>query len=175
AVAAAAVIVVGLGLVQADPQGVRVGDIRSALARNGTALRERPTVLSRAVATLAHGTRLRVDVKQGAWIRASTLPASGVPAQSGWLRANQTVEPFALTGAGRRGPVGGAGAAVTQRDLSAAGRQFDVETEKSYRTKHADLARAFLLVDRIEAATPDPEAVERVLAEGRLPRRNGGR
>jgi len=171
-VACAAALLALRGDADAAPEGVAVGSIRAVLAKAGTVLRESPSALAPAADTLPHGTRVRVVEVKGAWIRVARVatPQEG----GGWLRAGQTVEPFALTQEGRTGPVDVRQARPTDTAISAAGRQFDAGTEASYRGTHPDLERFYPLVDRIEATKPDPETVRRFLLEGRLGRPQGG-
>lgn len=164
------------GAARAAPESVAVGDVRAVLSKSGAPVRERPSALAPATATLTHATRVRVAEVQGAWIRVAPVVYAGetaVPAEAGWLRATQTVEPFALTQAGRGGPVA-VRDTPTQTDLSAAGRQFDEATEQAYRATRADLEAQYPTVDRIEASTPDPEAVRQFILAGRLGRPEGG-
>jgi len=158
----------------AAPEDVAAGDIRAILTRTGAPVRERPHALARATATLPHATRVRVAEVRGAWIRIAPVGPATEASQSGWLRAGQTVEPFALTQAGRGGPVAVRDAQTSGTDLSAAGRQFDDATEQAYRATRAELESQYPTVDRIEASTPDFEAVRQFILEGRLGRPEGG-
>lgn len=156
----------------AAPEGVAPGAIRAVLAKTGATLRERPIALARTTEALPHGTRLRVMEVRGAWIRVTLV--ANPRGDGGWIRTGETVEPFALTQAGRGGPVAVRDAQPTDTAISAAGRQFDEATEASYRGAHPDLGRFYPLVDRIETTKPDPEAVRLFLLEGRLGRPQGG-
>lgn len=157
----------------AAPEDVAAGDIRAVLSKAGAPVRERPSALARATATLPHATRVRIAEVRGDWIRVTPLGPAAEPPQAGWLRANQTVQPFALTQAGRGGPVA-VRDTPTQTDISAAGRQFDDATESAYRATRADLEAQYPVVDRIEAAKPDPETVRQFILDGRLGRSEGG-
>lgn len=157
----------------AAPEDAAVGDIRAILAKAGAPVRDRPSALAKATATLAHATRVRIAEMRGPWIRVTPLGPATEAAQTGWLRTNQTVEPFALTQGGRGGSVA-VRDTPTQTDISAAGRQFDDVTEQAYRATRADLQAQYPVVDAIEAATPDAEAVRQFILEGRLGRPEGG-
>lgn len=173
---AACVLLAALrGDVEAAPEGVDVGDVRAVLAREGAPVRERPSALARATATIPHGTQLRVIEVKGRWIRVTPVGSPEVSASPAWLRANRTVEPFALTQEGQRGSVALRGGGPSQTDISAAGRQFDPSTEQAYRTANPDLQAFYPLVDRIEATKPDPEVIERFILEGKLGRPEGSR
>ncbi len=154
----------------AAPEEAAVGDIRATLAKDGTPLRERPTPLSHPVDVLAYGTKVRIQSRRGAWVEVATLPTAGTMAKTGWLRATQTVEPFALTEGGQRGPIAEQSGGPTQNDLQAAGRQFDPATENSYREAHPDLRPYFGLVDEVEHSAPSPDEVDAFVLEGRLGR-----
>jgi hypothetical protein len=158
-----------LGTALAAPGDVAVGDVRAVLPRAGAPIREQPRTLSRATTTLAHGTRVQVVERRGAWIRVAA--PGGDPAEGGWLRASQTVEPFALTQGGQRGSIHRtAGAGPSEEDIQAAGRQFDQGTEDTYRQSHPDIERAFPLVDGIETSTPPENRVIEFIRAGRLGR-----
>jgi len=166
----AGLALVTAGLLAAAPEEVSVGAIRAALAREGTVLRERASPVGKPVGSVAHGTQLRVEAREGAWIRVTTLPAAGQAAVTGWVRASQTVEPFALTQGGQRGAVAARAGVPSQSELSAAGRQFDAATEDGYRRANPNLAPYFPMVDRIEGTKPTAEEVDRFVLEGRLGR-----
>ena len=73
----------------------------------------------------------------------------------------------------RPGAYGAQGAGrVSSADVSAAGRQFDDETEGTYRASSAELAAAYGVVDEIERKTPKPGALETYafIAQGGLGR-----
>ena len=158
----------GVTTLTAAPENVQVGDVRAVLAKDGTTLRERPSSLAKASATFPYASTVSVEEVKGSWIRVTAAPGQEATG-GGWLRASQTVEPFALT---QRvtGSDGGAAANVSERDISAAGRQFDPATEESYRGEHPDLDAMYPLVDAIEKATPSDEALRRFVLEGRLGR-----
>lgn len=162
------------GSALAAPEDVAVGDIRAILSKSGAPVRERPSALARATATLPHATRVRIVEVRGKWVRVTQLGPTAEASGAGWLRSGQTVEPFALTQAGRGGAVAVRDVQTSGTDLSAAGRQFDDATEQAYRASRADLERQYPTVDRIEAATPDPEAVRQFILQGRLGRTEGG-
>ena len=170
-VAAVAAVSLSFAELWAAPEDVQVGDVRAMVARDGTVLRARPSVLGRSQSTLGHGAQVRIEEVRGAWIRVTSV-AGGGPAGSGGVRKSRTVEPFALTQGGQQGWRGGARQArgPTQTEISAAGRQFDSATEKGYRASSAALGRAYPQVDRIEKATPAAAAIERFILEGRLGR-----
>ena len=68
---------------------------------------------------------------------------------------------------------GGAGAGVSQREASMAGRQFTAGTEKGYRAGRQDLAAGYAAVDRMEAATAALDGYDSIafIMEGDLGRR----
>ena len=161
------------GSARAAPEDVEVGDIRAVLSKTGARLRGSPSALARATDTLPLATRVRVAEVRGAWIRVTTV-AGGEGAAAGWLPTGQTVEPFALTQSGRGGAIAVRDGQPSGTDISAAGRQFDADTERSYLQTNPDLRAFFPRVDEIEASAPDPEAVRAFILEGRLGRREGG-
>ena len=169
----AGLVIVGIALTALSaPEEVGVGAIRAVLPRAGAPIRQQPRALSRATASLAHGTKVRVVERRGAWIRVTQVSGGG---KGGWLRASQTVEPFALTQGGQRGRINQvAGASMSAGDIQAAGRQFDPDTESSYRTTHPDLDRFFPQVDGIEESAPSLDEVLEFIRAGRLGRPGRG-
>ena len=148
------------GVVWADLQ---VGDVRSTQSRNGVALREAPKGLAKATRLLPYGTRVSVLAVEGTYARVRTI--EGV---EGWVRSSDLVEPSALTGGGANGPRGAT--TFSSSEVSAAGRQFDEETEGSYRRTSANLDAAYRLVDALEGKTPPFEEIEAFVRDGRLGR-----
>jgi hypothetical protein len=144
---------------------VRVGDVREAQSRAGTPVRAEPKALASVVATLPYRTRVTVQEVRGYFAKVAT--DSGT---TGWVRTSDIVMPGALTGPG--GQTTAAGAARTSSDVSAAGRQFDEETERQYRVNRAELEAAYAQLDAVEKrshAPGDPEVLLFV-SEGRLGR-----
>lgn len=167
-----AVLAGAYGVLSAAPEGVAVGDVRAVLPKDGLSLKDKPSVLGRLAAALPHGTTVRVEEIRGRWIRVTTLPGQG-ETRTGWMRGNQTVEPFALTQGGRQNQATAADGQASQRDISAAGRQFDPETENTYRQENPNLEPFYPMVDHIEATKPSAEDVRRFILEGRLGRQDG--
>jgi hypothetical protein len=170
---------VGLTLGQradADPDTVAVGAVRTPVNRAGTSLRANPKIGAEVLGNLPHGTRFSVEELQGAWIRVSaeTVDAAGAKARkTGWIKKADTIDPYALTGAGRSGvatgPVASTGVAVGRGfDPAAAGRGFSGDTETGLKQSDQKLAAAYPQVDRLEEAKPSPHEVSTFAAQGRL-------
>ncbi len=172
AVVAASVIWPNLEPAAADPADIEVGAQRAILSRNGTPIVAEPKIRAKAVKVLPHGTRVRVDEVQGAWLRV-TVFENDTPGETGWLRANKTVEPFALTQGGqyRRGARPRGTRSISARDRTAAGRQLDESSEKTHKqASSAEIRRAYDLLDKIEATKPTVEEINDFRAQGRLGR-----
>lgn len=157
----------------ADPVKTAVGAQRAVFAKSGTQLKTAANALSKTVKSLPYGTRVKVEQVQGGWLRVTEYDGSTAGAQ-GWLRANQTVEPFALTHGGqfgKRSSTRGSGR-VTQREVAAAGRQFDETSEKAHRgSSRAALRAAYQKLDNmVEAVKPTLSEIRAFIAEGRLGR-----
>src|SRR5437870_2747034 len=130
---------------------VKEGDIRTAQAKAGVAMREKPRPLAKLVAMLPYGTRVRVQEVESYYAQ---VKVEGVG--EGWVRAADLVEPTSLTGPGAYGPQGAgqvASADVTAagRQLVSSGRQFDKKTENTYRRMDESLNAAYPVVDQLEA------------------------
>ncbi len=130
------------------PIDAKVGDTRATYNRKGTPLRGQASALAAPIATLPYGTRVRVLEKSKGWFRVQA------GAHTGWLRSFHTVELAAISGNAQPAHLTARGSAgVSGREVSAAGRQLDANTERGYRSSRADLQRAYRLVDAMEAAT----------------------
>lgn len=172
-------LALGLGLMlapeaaQADPAKASVGAQRAVFAKSGTQLKTTANALSKSVKTLPYGTRVRVDEVKGPWIRVTEFEGSTAQA-TGWLRVNQTVEPYALTGGGqfgKRASTRGSGR-VSQREVAAAGRQFDDSAESSHRRASRQALRIAYqkLDDIVETVKPTLDEIRAFIKEGRLGR-----
>lgn len=146
---------------------VGVGALRTPTNRAGALLREEARMGAKVLGNVPHGTRLSVQAVEGKWIRVTT-PLAGV-ATAGWVKADDTVEPYALTGAGRSATVGtGTGPRQAASDVSAAARGFGPNIEAQAALSDARLRAGLALVDAIEAAKPTPEEISAFAKQGRL-------
>ncbi|MDJ0974675.1 MAG: SH3 domain-containing protein [Planctomycetota bacterium] len=162
----------------ADPAQTQVGSQRAVFARSGTPLTEQPRALSKAVKVLPYGTRVKIEEVRGAWARVTEYQGTTAGA-TGWLRLNKTAEPFALSQGGQlstRRTARGTGR-VSQRDVVAAGRQFDESSESKHKqASSAALKLAYKQLDElVEAIKPTLEEIKAFVAEGRLGRPGGRR
>ena len=154
------------GLAAAD---VSPGEVRSVQSREGVVLREAAKALSKKVADLPYGTRVRVTEVSLPYAKVRTDDGT-----EGWVRASEIVAPSALTGGGSAGPVAattGIGSGVVESaDVSAAGRQFDEDIERQYRASDAALEAAYRQLDALQAKGPKPDsaAVEAFVIAGKL-------
>ncbi len=142
------------GSVTAAPVDAKVGQTRLTFSKRGVALRAKASSLGAAVATLPYGTRMKVLERSKSWLRVRTVAAGSRKAQTGWLRAWETVEPSALNKNPKPPHLTSSGSTGTSAsEVSAAGRQLDAGTERRFRTTRKGLERAYRLVDAMEAAT----------------------
>lgn len=156
------------GRADADPNNLSVGAVRTPTSKQGTSLRAAPNIGADILGNLPHGTRFAIQELKGVWIRvtAEATDAAGAKSQkTGWVKAGDTIDPYALTGAGRLGDASAAGGAVS---AAAAGRGFDEETVKALAASQAQLAAALTLVDRLEQIKPSPHEVQTFAEQGRL-------
>jgi hypothetical protein len=142
---------------------VKVGDVLAAQSRGGTVLREAPAGLAKVVATVPFGTRVLVQEVLGYHARVSTQDGT-----TGWVRSADLVAPTALTGAGARAASGTA--AFTAAEVSAAGRQFDQKTERTYREMASDMTPHYATVDALETSSPPDVELDAFVREGVLGR-----
>ena len=156
----------------AGPQDTKVGETRIAYSKAGTVIRAEGAPTGKPAGTLPAGTQVRVLEVKLPWVRVSATVA-GQPVE-GWLRAFEAIEPEALQSPAQPPVISDAAAAkVSGRDVSAAGRQFDTDTENNYRASRADLRQAYLQVDAMERETAqmDPYDAVAFLMEGDIGRR----
>ena len=142
---------------------IKTGDVRTAQARAGVPMRELPRPMAKRVAVLPYGTQVKVDEVETLYAHVS---AEGLG--QGWVRSMDLVEPTALTGPGAYGPQGAG--KVASADVTAAGRQFDQKTERTFRSmKDGSLDAAYAAVDRLEQQQqPSDEEIEAFIREGML-------
>lgn len=149
-------VLVAWSAASAGPQDARVGETRAVYKKPTTMLREAASALGKSVAALPSGTRVRVlEIKQP-WLRVQAAQGTG------WLRSAETVEPGALNPNPRPVHTKAGAGGVDQRDVSAAGRQFDAATERGYRASRRDLQHAYASVDAMENATQALQPAESV-------------
>lgn len=149
----------------AAPSDVAVGAVRAPLQRAGAPLRGEPLMGAKVLGNVPHGTRLTVEKVQDGWLRVTTKVADGTTV-TGWVRAGETVEPYALTGSGR---TAGAAGVRSQGEQSAAGRGFTEQIEQQYAVSQAALRAAYQLLDtRVEPVKPSPSEVREWSEQGRL-------
>ncbi len=148
---------------------VEVGALRAPLSRGGVALKEEPRMAAKALGHVAYGTRMHAEAVDGLWIRVTAKLTDGT-SKTGWLRAGDTVEPYALTGAGRTGSVGTeTGPRASGSEVSAAGRGFSPEIEEQMAVGDAQMRAALAVVTaQVEGVKPTPEAVAAFAKQGRL-------
>lgn len=156
----------------AAPQDAQVGHVRAVVARKGTPLLEQPRAIGgKVVRTLVYGERIRIVEKRGTtWFRVQTLTGGTV---TGWVRMNQTVAPYALSGPGRLGntgtPLRGTRAARA-RGLNLANSEQAAAARGHQKSLEAGVGRDFAAVDRLEAKSEPRTKVERFVAAGGLGR-----
>jgi predicted ATPase len=167
-------ILVLVGPSFADPADIETGDERATFNRQGTPLVEKPRPLSKLVKRLPYGSKLRVEEVSGRWIRVTEIDVES-EAKAGWVKASETVDPFALTQGGqfRRSSTGTG--EVSRRDAAAAARQFSPTTEAAHRqASTAQIRAAYQLLDEVlEATKPTLEEIMKFVGEGRLGRPDG--
>lgn len=174
-----------VGQSEAAPTDIEVGETRAIQGKSGTRLLDSPRPLGRLVVSLPYGTRVKVESIRESWLEV-TATLDQNRAVRGWLKASQTVQPYALTQGGqfgRRGsPLARANARAARgkgfgrQDVAAAGRQLSASSEQRHKqASPAKLQQAYALLDRIETEKPTPETVRNFVAEGRLGRPDQGR
>ncbi len=139
------------------------GAVRAVQARAGLALREAPKGRAKVLRMLPYGSRVTVAEIAGLYAK-----VEGPEGATGWARSADLVDPAVLSGAGSRGPVGAT--EFSSSEISAAGRQFDLKTERTYRKMDEKLDAFFPLVDQVERSTPTDEDLDAFIGEGRLGR-----
>ena len=155
---AAAAVVVFLGALPAvaGPRDTRVGETRFVYAKAGTVIRGEGAATATPVATLPSGTLVVVQEVKLPWVKVQATPAGATAPVTGWLRAFEAIEQTAIATAPPPAHVGGpTGAGVSDRDASAAGRQFTADTEQGYRASRAEVTAAYVQLDAIEKETAE--------------------
>lgn len=139
---------------------LKAGSERAAQARNGVPMRDAPKPLSKIVRTLPYGEKVVVEESSGFYARVKARDGA-----TGWVRAADLVEPGSLK-------AGSGATSGATPDVSAAGRQFDEDTEKRFRATEKQLEAAYAEVDRLETRASEASKVEKFVREGRLGRQS---
>lgn len=150
----------------ANPAEVTVGMLRSPVNRAGAPLRAEPKMGGKILGQVPHGARLTVKAVESGWLQVTTdvTGADGKSgSQTGWLRAVETVQPYALTSG-----VGAARGVADAQSAAGAARGFGPQSEEDLAATDADIRAALPLVDRVEQAVPSPAAVATFAKQGRL-------
>jgi hypothetical protein len=133
------------------------------VTRKTTKLRSAKRVFAQPVAELVEGDKLVCEQREGAWLQAKHGDLTG------WLHATDVSAraDVRLSGEGVRETYSAA-------EAGAARKGFNPQVERSYKQQNPDLAAAFALVDRIQAARASEAEVQAFAEQGGL-RVEGGR
>ena len=153
----------------AAPVDARVGEHRATYDKKGTTLRAEPSKTAAPTGTLGVGSLVIVEEVKLPWLR--VREARG--AATGWVMAWKTVEHEAMQPNRAPPPIKGRVRGVSQGDATAAGRQFDADTEARFRSTRADLREAYAAVDRLEMDTRNMQPADDLafIMEGSIGRR----
>lgn len=131
-----------------------VGEILTVQVRE-TPMRSAPSFTGPPAGQLSYGQTVSVLEEQGVWVKAQGAGGTG------WVHAS------ALTGK-RLSLVAGAGDVASradEREVAAAGKGFNAETERAYRQGHPD---GYGQVEAMLRFQYDPERLQAFLAAGQL-------
>jgi len=134
-------------------------------------VREKPDWLGKVLEPLPYGTRVSVVGQRGdLWMQVAGRGEEGAPPpRAGWMsKSHLTAMKLArVPGAGGQGSFG-----VSDEEVALAGKGFDEDVEKAYRTGKPGLSRAYSVLDELEKKKPAPEAVARFREQGQLEERS---
>ena len=118
-------------------------------------MRASPTFTGRPVATLTYGQTVSVMEEKGDWVRASGAGSAG------WLHASALTERQLGLSSGAQDAAAKAG----EREVAAAGKGFNAETERAYRQGHPD---GYAQVEAMLRIQYSPKELYAFLAAGAL-------
>jgi hypothetical protein len=155
------------GVVTAAPGDPQPGATLATVSPTATTLRAGPQFTAKTVASLPQRTPVTViEVPGNGWMKVNAQVAGR--SVEGWLRTTNAAPPGSIPTSPN--VVAGGPRAVSQEQISAAGRRFDAETERRYRGAQPNLGPAYQLVDRMQLASEafDPAEVEAFVRAGQL-------
>lgn len=136
-------------------------EIMSVQVRSGQ-LRDKPSFLGKAGASVSYGDRLTVLETSGGWVR---VQGDGT---SGWIHSSAlTRKKLAL-----KSGADDLDSAASTDELALAGKGFNDEVEAEYRAEHPEAD--FTWIDRMEAVTISPEQAVGFLQAGGIAGQTGG-
>jgi hypothetical protein len=131
---------------------VRTGQVRST-----------PSFLAPVVELVSYGDQVSMLQRQAGWAEVKT--AKG---QQGWLHESALSDKKIVLNAGKDA----ARVDASGKEITLAGKGFNPETEKDFRSKHA--GADFASVDRMEVIKLTPEQIQSFLQAGSLKTSEGG-
>lgn len=132
----------------AAPMSVQVKDAQ---------VRAKPSFLGAVTGSLAYGDRVEAGAKQGDW-----YPVTTADGKQGWLHNSALSQKRIVMQAGN----GGANAGATGEEVALAGKGFNADVEKQYRSQNQSLN--FAAVDRLEAVRVAPRVMQEFVQKGEL-------
>jgi len=126
---------------------VKKGDVRAT-----------PTFLGKIVSSLEYGTRVEVLESKDGWMRISPTPK----ASAGWIHSSALTEKRIALAPGS----GDAKVTATGSELALAGKGFNAEVEREFKTRNRNLD--FSTIDRMQTMGISQERIAAFLKEGGL-------
>lgn len=127
-----------------------------------TPLRQTPSFVGKAIATLAYGDRVEVLETQGAWLKVRA------PAATGWTHNSALSTKRIVLRSGAET----AQARASSDELALAGKGFNSDVESEYKKQHRNID--FTLIDQMEKTRITDGELQSFLKEGGLTPREGG-
>ena len=124
----------------------------------GSQLRATPSFLGKTLASVNYGERVDVLEERGDWMRIALRGGK----QKGWIHRSALTTKRIVLKAGQAGVRTGA----TQDELALAGKGFNEQVEKSFRSKNQNLDYAW--VNKMETFTVSAEQMRHFVAQGQL-------
>lgn len=119
-----------------------------------------PNYVAPSAGKLSYGSSAEVTGDQGNWFRIASPIAGWVP-KSALTSHKVTVNPDQKHGATAR----------SHDEVALAGKGFSPQVEDEYKRNHAELARAFAIVDRVETFGATDAELRQFQAQGKLQHR----
>ena len=137
------------------------GEMMSVQVKS-TPVRETPSFVGKAIATLSYGDRVEVISNQGVWTKIRTADATGWTHNSALSTKRIVLRSGGETAQSR----------ASSDELALAGKGFNSDVESEYKKQHGNID--FTPIDRMEKVRISSTEIQSFLKEGGVSPREGG-
>ena len=127
-------------------------------------IRSTPSFLGKITARAGYGEKLTVMAEQKGWMKVK----KNTPPAQGWVHGSALSTVKVILKTGDKSTMG----KTSTQEVALAGKGFNEKIEGGYATNHQNLD--YKWVDKMEKLTPNPEELEKFIANGSLSIADGG-